>query len=44
MRQCGCDWDIRVFGHIICVPDNRLYGKHLICACTTCGCDCHKDR
>lgn len=44
MRPCGCDWDVRVFGHAHCIPATWLAGKHVICGCTTCTCPCHKDR
>ena len=41
-RPCGCDWDIRVFGHQYCWT--TLSGwKHVICMCRLCTCYCHKD-
>jgi hypothetical protein len=43
MRACGCDWDVRVFGHAYCWSQPYPYGKHIICRCTQCPCTiCHK--
>ena len=47
MRPCGCDWDVRVFGHAYCwTPRIGVYiTKHVICQCRMCPCTvCHKDR
>jgi hypothetical protein len=43
MRPCGCDWDIRVFGHAYCWTI-RFPWNHYGCHCAACTCDCHKDR
>ena len=42
-RPCGCDTDVRVFGHAYCVTQPWPYGKHLRCTCAHCTCHCHKD-
>lgn len=44
MRPCGCDWDIRVFGHMYCwtTSATRPWAKHVTCRCAACTCDCHK--
>jgi hypothetical protein len=43
MRPCGCDLDVRVFGHIICWSQPFPYGKHYTCTCAHCPCTiCHK--
>ena len=40
-RPCGCDWDVRVFGHQYCW--STLNGwKHIVCRCATCPCYCHQ--
>jgi hypothetical protein len=41
MRQCGCDWDVAVFGHAYCWATLGGFPKHVVCQCAACPCDCH---